>query len=53
MLTARTAEGDAAPGNERHRPEKTRLHQIIDQHYPDFLLEMEAQGRQLSKRPQK
>jgi hypothetical protein len=47
MLTARTAEGDAAPGYERHRPEKTLLYQIIDQHYPDFLLAMEAQGRPL------
>jgi len=47
MLTARTAEGDVAPGYERHRPEKTLLYQIIEQHYPDFLSAMEAQGRPL------
>jgi hypothetical protein len=47
MLTARTAEGDAGPGYERHRPEQTLLYQIIEQHYPDFLSAMEAQDRPL------
>ena len=47
MLTARIAEGDAAPGYERHRPEETLLYQIIEQHYPRFLSELEAQGRSL------
>ncbi len=47
MLTARIAEGDVAPGYERHRPEHTLLYQIIKQHYPDFLSEMEAQDRPL------
>ena len=32
---------------ERHRPEQTLLYQIIDQHYPDFLSAMQAQGRPL------
>ncbi len=32
---------------ERHRPEQTLLYQIIEQHYPDFLSAMEAQGRPL------
>jgi hypothetical protein len=47
MPTARTAEGDAGPGYERHRPEQTLLYQIIEQHYPDFLSAMEAQDRPL------
>ncbi len=47
MLTARSAEGDVSPGYERHRPEKTLLYQVIEQHYPDFLSEMEAQDRPL------
>ncbi len=47
MLAARTAEGDAAPGYECHRPEKTLLYQIIEQHYPKFLSELEAQDRPL------
>ena len=47
MLTARTAEGDAGPGYERHGPEQTLLYQIIEQHYPDFLSAMEAQDRPL------
>ncbi len=45
MLAARTAEGDVSPGYERHRPEKTLLYQIIEQHYPRFLSELAAQGR--------
>ena len=48
MLTARTAEGDAGPGYERHGPEQTLLYQIIEQHYPDFLSAMEAQDRPLA-----
>ncbi len=47
MLSARSAEGNASPGYERHQPEKTLLYQIIKQHYPDFLSEMEAQDRPL------
>jgi hypothetical protein len=47
MLTARTAEGDAGPGYERHRPERTLLYQIIEQHDPDFLSAMDAQDRPL------
>lgn len=47
MLTARTAEGDAEPGYERHRPEQTLFYQIIEQHYPDFRSAMEAQDRPL------
>ncbi len=47
MLSARGAEGNASPGYERHQPEKTLLYQIIKQHYPDFLSEMEAQDRPL------
>jgi len=47
MLTARSAEGDAEPGYERHRPEQTLFYQIIEQHYPDFRSAMEAQDRPL------
>ncbi|MCP4410865.1 MAG: hypothetical protein GY807_24630, partial [Gammaproteobacteria bacterium] len=42
-----TAEGDVAPGYKRHRPEKTLLYQIIEQHYPDFRSAMQAQDRPL------
>jgi len=47
MLTARSAEGDAEPGYERHQPEQTLFYQIIEQHYPDFRSAMEAQDRPL------
>ncbi len=47
MLTAMSAGGDVSPGYESHRPEKTLLYQVIEQHYPDFLSEMEAQERSL------
>ncbi len=47
MFSARTAEGDVAPGYKRHRPEKTLLYQIIERHYPDFRSAMEAQDRPL------
>ncbi len=47
MLSARTAEGDVTPGYERHRPEQTLLYQIVERHYPDFLVAMEAQDRAL------
>ena len=47
MLTARSAEGDAEPGYERHRPEQTLFYQIVEQHYPDFRSAMEAQDRPL------
>lgn len=49
MPPARTAEGDVAPGYERHKPEKTLLYQIIQQHYPDFRSELEAQDRPLPR----
>ena len=49
MPSARTAEGDVAPEYERHKPEKTLLYQIIQQHYPDFRSELEAQGRPLPR----
>jgi hypothetical protein len=32
---------------ERHRPEQTLLHQIIEEYYPAFLDLMSAQGRTL------
>ena len=47
MLSARTAEGDVTPGYERHRPEQTLLYQIVERHYPDFLVAREAQERPL------
>ena len=47
MFSARTAEVDAGPGYKRHRPEKTLLYQIVEQHYPDFRSAMEAQDRPL------
>ncbi len=47
MLSARSAEGNASPGYQRHSRKKTLLYQIIKQHYPDFLSEMEAQDRPL------
>ena len=47
MLMARTAEGGAGSGYERHRPEQTLFYQIVEQQYPDFLSAMETQGRPL------
>ena len=47
MLSARTAEGNVTPGYERRRPEQTLLYQIVERHYPDFLVAMEAQDRAL------
>jgi len=32
---------------ERHRPEQTLLYQVVEQHYPMFLDELERQGRTL------
>jgi len=31
----------------RHQPERTLLYQIIDQHYPDFLAQLAAEGKWL------
>ena len=47
MLSARSAEGVAGSGYERHRLEQTLFYQIIEQHYPDFLSVMGAQDRSL------
>jgi len=47
MFSARTAEGDAGRGYERHRRSRPLLYQIIEQPYPDFLSAMEAQDRPL------
>ena len=33
--------------HERHRPETTLLYQIVDQHYPEFLAQLTAEGRSL------
>ena len=33
----------------RHRPEETLLYQIIDEHYPDFVAQLEAEGRSLPR----
>ena len=31
----------------RHRPEETLLYRVIDDHYPDFLAQIETEGRTL------
>ncbi len=41
------------PLHERHRPEKTLLYQIIDRHYPGFLVYMVEQGKPLPYHVQK
>jgi hypothetical protein len=33
----------------RHRPEETLLYQVIDDHYADFIAQLDAQGRALPK----
>jgi hypothetical protein len=33
----------------RHRPEETLLYRVIDDYYPDFLAQIEAQGRTLPR----
>ena len=35
------------PQYERHRPEQTLLYQLVEQHYPEFVEFMAAQGRPL------
>ena len=32
---------------ERHRPERTLLYQLVEQHYPEFAEAMAAQGKRL------
>ena len=39
--------GRCAPKHERHRREQTLLYQIVDKHYPDFLAQLDAEGRSL------
>jgi ribosomal protein S27E len=36
-----------APVYERHRPEKTLLYQLVEQHYPAFVTQLAAQGKVL------
>ncbi len=43
QLTARVP----APRYERHRPEQTLLYQIVDKHYPEFLVQLTAEGKSL------
>jgi hypothetical protein len=33
----------------RHRPEETLLYRVIDDHYPDFLAQIEMEGRTLPR----
>ena len=40
------------PPYRRHQPEQTLLHQIIEQHYPEFREVMAAQGKTLPFRVQ-
>jgi hypothetical protein len=37
------------PGYARHRPEATLLYQIIERHYPEFVIARESAGRPLPK----
>lgn len=36
-----------APAYERHRPEKTLLYQLVQQHYPAFVTQLAAEGKVL------
>ena len=49
MLLAGTVEKGFAPDYQRHKPEQTLLYQIIEHHYPEFQVLMEAQNRPLPK----
>ena len=44
-----SASAAAGPGGayRRHRPEQTLLYQLVEQHYPEFVEAMRAQGRAL------
>jgi hypothetical protein len=39
--------GDGVSRYERHRPERTLLYQLIEEHYPVFETQWAAQGRVL------
>ena len=45
--TALALPGDA-PMYERHRPEQTPLYALIDEHFPQFLERLEAEGVSLA-----
>lgn len=36
-----------APAYERHRPEKTLLYHLVQQHYPAFVTQLAAEGKVL------
>ena len=39
--------GESTPQYERHRPERTLLYQLIEEHYPTFEAQWAAEGRVL------
>jgi ribosomal protein S27E len=45
--------GSTAPAHVRHRPERTLLYQVIEQHYPRFLAHLAASGRTLPRHVQR
>jgi hypothetical protein len=50
MEVAWDQEADRAPSGvqyARHRPEEALLYRVIDDHYPDFLAQIEMEGRTL------
>jgi hypothetical protein len=47
LAQARTERDRCATPYQRHRPERTLLYQIIDQHYPAFVAHMAEQERPL------
>jgi len=47
QLSAGMAASVGAPAYERHRPEKTLLYQLVEQHYPEFVTQLTAEGKVL------
>ena len=49
MPLARNATASQPPNYQRHQPEQTLLHQLVERHYPAFKASLEAQGRYLPR----
>ena len=48
LLAAKDASAEAARGEyARHRPEQTRLYQLVEQYYPAFVEHLAARERTL------
>ena len=49
MSLARNAKASQSSNYERHQPDQTLLYQLVERHYPDFKVSLEAQGQHLPR----